>query len=263
MSACGTALVTGASSGIGAVYADGLAARDYDLILVARDTERLEATAARLRETSNSIVAVLTADLTVTEQLQHVLDRLKQDASITMLVNNAGMSLNGGWLVADDTQIATMIRLNTIAPTLLAKAAANAFLARNAGAIVNIASVLAVAPERFDGAYSGTKAHLINLTLALIARFAGSAVRVQAVLPGATRTEIFERSGKSLADYPAEWLMEPIDLFEAAMLGFERGETITIPSLPDMAQWEAMDAARWAMIPNIQNGQVAARYRSA
>lgn len=256
----GTALVTGASSGIGAVYCERLAARGHDLIMVARHGARMEAAAARLRVTGRN-VEVLVADLTDRAQCGQVSERLAEDAAITMLVNNAGMSLRGGWLETTEAEIEQLLTLNALAPTLLARAAARNFEARGRGAIVNIASVLALALESSDGAYSGTKAYLLNLTHALAERFAGTNIRVQAVLPCATRTEIFARSGKNLNDYPAEWVMEPEDLVDAALAGLDRGETVTIPSLADEALWSGALAARRALLPYLQNRHVAERYR--
>ncbi|RYE02930.1 MAG: SDR family oxidoreductase [Sphingomonadales bacterium] len=258
--AMGTALVTGASSGIGAVYADRLAHRGYDLVLVARDAGRLDALAQKLEAESGRRVEPMPADLTDRAQLARIEDRLAGDPAITLLVNNAGMSLSGTWLTVEPEAVERLIALNTIAPTMLARAAANAFCGRGGGAIVNVASVLALAPELFDGAYAGTKAHLLNLSLSIASKLADQGVYCQAVLPGTTRTEIFERSGKDLTSMPAEWVMEADDLVDAALIGFDRRETVTIPSLPDEAQWTAMLDARLAMVPNLQNRRVGARY---
>jgi len=260
-SALGTALVTGASSGIGTIYADRLARRGYALILVARDAARLAGVADRLAAASGCRAEAMPADLTDPAQLLQVEARLTEDPSITLLVNNAGMSLNGTWLTADRAQVTQLMALNMIAPTMLARAAANAFIARGTGAIVNVGSVLALAPEQFDGAYSGTKAHLLNLSLSMASKLAEHGVYCQAVLPGTTRTEIFERSGKDLAALPPEWVMEAGDLVDAALLGFDRRETVTIPSLADERQWAALMEARLAMAPHLQNREVAARYR--
>jgi short-subunit dehydrogenase len=257
----GTALVTGASSGIGAVYADRLARRGHDLILVARDAVRLAAIADRLHEETGRSVEPLPADLTVRAQLGTVEQRLTSDPSISVLVNNAGISLTGTWLTVESGEIERLIALNTIAPTLLAKAAATAFASRSRGAIIHVGSVLALAPELFDGAYAGTKAHLLNLGLSMASKLAEQGVYTQVVLPGTTRTEIFERSGKDLSALPPEWVMEPEDLVDAALIGFDRRETVTIPSLADDGQWEAMLRARMAMVPNLQNREVGARYR--
>src|ERR1700677_1692844 len=143
----GTALVTGASSGIGAVYADRLAHRGHDLVLVARDAAKLEALAAKLRASTGRAVEGLPADLTLRADLAKVETRLESDAAIVMLVNNAGVSLKGGLLESRADALENLIALNITAPTLLAAAAAKAFVPRKVGAIINISSVLALAPE--------------------------------------------------------------------------------------------------------------------
>ena len=190
MSDLGTALVTGASTGIGAIYADRLARRSYDLILVARDAARLEALATRLRTETGCKVDVLVADLIDRGGVAAVETRLAADATITMLVNNAGMSLTGTLLDSSVDSVERLIALNITAVTLLAGAAGRAFAGRGKGAIVNLASVLALAPERFDGVYSGSKAFVLNLSQSLAPILEPKGVRVQAVLPGATRTEM-------------------------------------------------------------------------
>ena len=145
----------------------------------------------------------------------------------------------------------------------LAVAAAAGFAARGRGTIVNIASVLALAPERFNGAYSGTKAFVLNLSQALGAELAGRGVRVQAVLPGATRTELWGKAGTDIASLPPEMLMEAGEMVDAALAGLDLGEPVTIPSLPDTADWEAFQAARFALGPNLSRDRAAARYRAA
>ena len=257
----GTALITGASTGIGAVYADRLAHRGHDLILVARDTARLEALAEKLRGETSRIVEVLAADLTSATDLAKISRRLADDASISMLVNNAGMSLDGGLLDNGPDKLEQIIALNITAPTLLASAAGKAFVAREAGTIINIASVLAFAPEMFDGVYSGTKAYLLNLSLSLSQQGAEHGVHVQAVLPGATRTEIWARSGKDIDAFPAEMVMDAGDLVDAALIGLDKGETVTIPPLVDEGQYIAYTEARLAMGPNLSKRDVAPRYR--
>lgn len=259
----GTALITGASTGLGAVYADRLARRGYDLILVARDAGRMESLAAKLAESTGRAVDVLRADLTDRADVAKVESRLATDGAITLLVNNAGMSLNGGLLDSDITQVERLIALNITAPTLLAAAAGKAFAQGKRGGIINIASVLALLPEQFDGVYSGSKAYILNLSKSLAATLEPQGVRVQAVLPGATRTEIWERSGKDVDSFPVEWVMEAGDLVDAALLGFDRGETVTIPPLADEAQWETYEAARLAMNGKLSNRDVAPRYHAA
>jgi short-subunit dehydrogenase len=257
----GAALVTGASSGIGAVYADRLARRGYDLILVARDGPRMEATAARLRAETGRAIEVLPADLTDPVALAKVEARLTSDQAITLLVNNAGISLHGGLLESGAAELSNLIAINITAPTVLAAAAAKAFVTRKAGGIINIASVLALAPEVLEGAYSGSKAYLLNLSLKLAQDVKSAGVQVQAVLPGATRTEIWQRSGKDVDAMPPEVVMDAGDLVDAALAGFDRGEAVTIPPLADEGLWTAYNDARLALAPNLSRREVAARYR--
>ncbi|WHU02869.1 MULTISPECIES: SDR family NAD(P)-dependent oxidoreductase [unclassified Sphingomonas] len=260
-STLGTALITGASTGIGAVYADRLAKRGHDLILVARDTARMQALAERLTAETGHTVEVFPADLTDGDDLDRVAKRLATDEAITLLVNNAGMSLNGGLLDNEGPAIERLIALNITAPALLASAAGKAFKARGRGAIINIASVLAFVPEMYDGTYSGSKAFLLNLSLSLAGQLEPLGVRVQAVLPGATRTEIWERSGKDVDSFPADFVMGVDDLVNAALLGFDRGETVTIPPLADEGLYTAYTEARLAMGPHLSKRDVAPRYR--
>lgn len=255
----GTALITGASGGIGAVYADRFAHRGYDLVLVARDIARMEALAERLRAETQVDIEILPADLTRDEDVARVEQRLAA-ADVTVLVNNAGRSLTGSLLDNGAAELKSIVTLNVTAPTRLAAAAAQAFAARGTGAIVNIASVLALAPEMFDGIYSGTKAFLLNLSQAMAAQLTDKGVYTQAVLPGATRTEIWAKGGKDVDAFPPDFVMEVDDLVDAALVGFDRREPVTIPPLPDDAQWTAMQAARLAMGPNLSKSRAALRY---
>jgi short-subunit dehydrogenase len=256
----GTAVITGASTGIGAVYADRLARRGHDLVLVARDAAKLEALAERLRGETGVAIEVLPADLTADADVAKVEHRLAA-RDVGLLVNNAGMSLTGSVLENGASELTRIIALNVTAPTRLAAAAAKAFVAKGSGTIVNIASVLALAPEMFDGVYSGTKAFLLNLSQAMAAQLADKGVHVQAVLPGATRTEIWEKAGTDVDSFPEGFVMEVDDLVDAALVGLDLGEAVTIPPLPDHAQFEAMQAARQAMAPNLSRSAVADRYR--
>ncbi len=256
----GTALITGASTGIGAVYADRLARRGYDLVLVARDEARLSALAERLHSETGRKVEWLKADLTVKADLAQVEQRLRDDKSLTLLVNNAGMSVSGTLVEGDIDRFQTMLELNVIAPTRLAAAAARNFVTRKTGAIVNIASVLALAPELFNGSYSGTKAYVLNLSISLQKELEAAGVRVQAVLPGATRTEIWARAGVDVGGFPPEMVMEVDDMVDAALAGFDQGELVTIPSLPNQADFERYTAARLALGPNLSRNAPAERY---
>jgi short-subunit dehydrogenase len=256
----GVALVTGASAGIGAVYADRLARRGYDVILVARDVARMMALGERLRKETGVAVEVIPADLTLDSDVAKIEQRLAAD-DVTLLVNNAGMSLQGGILENGAPELSRIIALNVTAPTRLASAAAKAFVAKGAGAIINLSSVLALAPEMFEGVYSGTKAYLLNLSQAMAAHLNDKGVHVQVVLPGATRTELWEKAGRDVNTFPEGFLMEVGDLVDAALVGFDRRETITIPPLTDESQFTAMQQARLAMAPNLSKSEVAPRYR--
>ncbi|MGE8154681.1 SDR family NAD(P)-dependent oxidoreductase [Pseudomonas vancouverensis] len=257
----GTALVTGASSGIGAIYAERLAARGFDLLLVARDLGRLETAASKLRAEHGVQVEVLKADLTRKEDVLKIEQRLRSDASISLLLNNAGVAAEGQLAKADTEQLERMIQLNITAVTRLASAAAGNFAKAGRGTIINIASVVALFPERFNATYSASKAYVLSLTQSLNAELDGSGVQVQAVLPGVTRTEIWERSGIDASHIPAEMVMEAGEMVDAALSGLDQGELVTIPSLPDAGEWKAFVAARHVMAPNLSRSTAAARYK--
>lgn len=254
----GTALITGASSGIGAVYADRLARRGHDLILVARDRSRLEAVAQRLREQTGVRVETVIADLGQRADLAAVETQLRGDERIGILVNNAGVAVTGAMIVADPDRLEAMLQLNSIVPTRLALAAAEGFIAQQSGTIINIASVTALLPERFNGVYSGSKAYLVNFSQALQEELRPHGVRVQAVLPGATRTAIW---GAAVDHLPKAMLMEVDEMVDAALAGLDQGELISIPSLPDPADWQAYTAARLHMAPRLSLSQAAPRYK--
>jgi short-subunit dehydrogenase len=255
-----TALVTGASSGIGAVYARRLAARGHDLVLVARATDRLNTLAAELRNAHGIAVEVITADLVDGSQLERVLRRLRSDPPIDILVNNAGAALIGDFATADPAKMDELLRLNVVAPTLLASAVVGRMVERGSGAIINIASVLALLPEYSRGIYSATKSYLMTLSQGLAAEVTSKGVYVQAVLPAATRTEIYERAGGDTSKVPN--VMEVEDLVDAALIGFDRKELVTIPPVPDVAAWEAFEKARGVLAAGFGNAKPAARYRA-
>lgn len=257
----GTALVTGASSGIGAVYAQRLASRGFDLLLVARDQQRLEEAASKLRDAHGVQVEVLKADLTQKDDVLKLEQRLRSDSSISLLLNNAGVAADGLLANADTDQLERMIQLNVTAVTRLASAAAASFAKAGRGTIINIASVVALFPERFNATYSASKAYVLSLTQSLNAELEGTGVKVQAVLPGVTRTEIWERSGIDASQIPAEMVMEATEMVDAALSGLDQGELVTIPSLPDASDWEAFVVARHVMAPNLSKSQAAARYK--
>lgn len=259
----GTALITGASSGIGAVYADRLARAGYDLILVARRADRLRSLAQSLTTRTGRSVEVVAADLTDPSDLARVEDVLRRDASITMLVNNAGVGATAPLLQSGVAEMDRMITLNVNVLTRLAYAAAPAFVARGAGVIVNIASIVAIAPELLNGVYGGSKAFVLAFSQSLQHELADKGVRVQAVLPGATATDFWDVAGMPVQHLPQEIVMSVDDLVDAALAGLEQGETVTIPALADLAQWDAFERARKAMAPQLSRSRPADRYLAA
>ncbi|ADG11830.1 SDR family oxidoreductase [Caulobacter segnis] len=258
----GAALITGASTGIGATYADRLAKRGQDLILVARDEARLNALAERLRAETGVKVEVIKADLTNKADLLKLEERLASDPAISTLINNAGVAGAGDFVGSDPDAFEKMIQLNVTAVTRLAAAAARNFVPRNAGTIINLASVVGLMPELNMPVDGATKAFVTYLTQGLRVQFADSAVRLQAVLPGATRTEIWERSGSDVDALDPNMVMGVDDMVNAALAGFDQGELVTIPSLPDAADWNNALAAKAKLYPNLSRSQPADRFKA-
>jgi short-subunit dehydrogenase len=256
----GTALITGASSGIGAVYADRLARRGYDLILVARNANRLATLARRLESETGRAVVTIAADLNDKADLARIEATLRTNAGITLLVNNAGVGATAPLLDSDVEKMDAMIRLNVGALTRLTYAAVPGFVARGGGTIINIASIVAIAPEALNGVYGGSKAFVLALSQSLDHELAGKGVRVQAVLPGATATEFWDIAGRPVSNLPAEIVMSAEDMVDAALAGLDQGEVITIPALPDKAEWDRHNAARRAMSTRLSSAVPAARY---
>jgi short-subunit dehydrogenase len=255
------ALITGASTGIGKVYAQKLAKRGYDLVLVARDRARLEQLAADLRK-DDAASEVMPADLTQSGDVARVEQKLESDAAISFFLNNAGIATVEPQLKTSVETIEKLISLNVTAATRLALAAGRAFVAKKSGTIVNMASAVAINPERFNAVYSGSKAYLLALSQALTKELTENGVTIQTVCPGAVRTEIWERAGVDLdARIPAERIMDAEELVDAALKGLEMGERITIPSLPEAKDWADADAARLKLGPNLSHHHAAARYR--
>lgn len=256
----GTALITGASSGIGAIYADRLAHRGYDLILVARNRDRLTQRAQRLTDATGRTVQVFPANLNNKAELARVEDLLRKDQSITTLVNNAGVGAHAPLLDSDIDKMDEMISLNISALTRLTYAAAPGFVARGGGTIINIASIVAITPELLNGVYGGSKAFVLAFSQSLNHELADKGVRVQAVLPGATATEFWDVAGLPIEHLPPQIVMRAEDMVDASLAGLDQGELITIPALPDQGDWAAFEGARQKLAPNLSRTQPAMRY---
>jgi uncharacterized protein len=256
-----TVLITGASSGIGATYAERLARRGHDLVLVARDKARLDTLAARLRQKDRVSVDILQADLTHSNDLAAVETRLRDDAKIGILINNAGTALSGTFIEQTPDGIDRLIALNTTALARLANAIAPRLAQAREGAIVNIGSVVGLAPEFGMSLYGATKAFVLFLSQALSLELSPKGVYVQAVLPAATRTDIWERAGVDVNTLPE--VMEVSELVDAALIGFDRRELVTIPPLQDAARWDTLENARQGLLADLRQAHAAARYRAA
>lgn len=256
----GTALITGASRGIGAIYADRLARRGYDLILVARDGSRLAALAANLAQETGRSIATLRANLGDKADLAKVEQRLRNDAAITMLVNNAGVASVAPLLQEDIGRMEQMIELNVTALTRLTYAAAPRFVERGRGTVINIASIVGITPERLNGVYGASKAYVIALTQSLQHELADKGVRVQAVLPGATATDLWETAGLHYRNLPSSLVMSAEKMVDAALAGLDQGEIITLPGLHDFSEWERFEGARQALSTRMSASAPAPRY---
>ena len=257
------ALITGASTGIGAVYADRLAKRGYDLVLVARNQERLSVVAKRLEAEAGVSVETLVANLNDKDDLARVEMRLRTDATIDTLVNNAGVGSVAPLLKADVDKMEDMITLNVIALTRLNYAAAPAFVERGAGTLINISSVVGISPETLNGVYGATKAYVLALSHSLQHELADKGVRVQAVLPGATATEFWDVAGFPHANMPKSIVMAAEDMVDAALAGLDAGELVTIPGLHDGDGWTSFEKSRRALSKQFGNATPAPRYTAA
>lgn len=254
-------LITGASSGIGATYADRFAKRGHDLVIVARDKARLHALAKRLRSDTGVAIDVVQADLAEEGDLAVVEARLRDDARIGVLVNNAGLSVAGRFEKQAASDIARLLAVNTTAVLRLAHAVSPRFVETDQGAIINVGSVVSLVPEFGQTVYGATKAFVLYLSQGLAFELGQRGVYVQAVLPAATGTEIWSRAGADPSQLPP--MMEVGEMVDAALVGFDRREGVTIPPLHDGSQWDAFQAARQDMLPGFGQTTAAPRYRTA
>ncbi|HMG49602.1 MAG TPA: SDR family NAD(P)-dependent oxidoreductase [Inquilinus sp.] len=255
----GLAVITGASSGIGAVYADRLAAQGYQLLLIARRADRLETIAADLKGKHGASVTTLVADLELSEDLARLASRIG-DEDVTMLVNNAGAGGLGPTAKAGAEQLERTISLNITAVTRLSHAALARFRDRGTGTLVNIGSNMAHEPAGGGAVYSGSKAYVLNFTRSLQIEYANSGIRIQVVMPGPVHTEFFSSQGVSEAVFPASAYLTAEQLVDAALAGLAAGEAVTIPSMVEIEPWTTLEAARVAFYGATLSGQVGQRY---
>jgi uncharacterized protein len=257
------AVITGASSGIGAVYADRLAGRGYELILVARRADRLEALSAKISKAHGTKIEVIVADLEKEADISRVEKAIAANPEIHMLVNNAGISRLRPLAQANLEDSLSQITLNITALTRLTHAILPTLVARNDGVIINIASVLALRSLPISAVYSGTKGYVLNFSRGLQEELAETDVKVQVVLPASTATEIWSEKSLPLSALAPETVMTAENMVDAALAGFDNGEAVTLPSVADAGLWEKYDAAQSALFAATQIGKPAPRYRVA
>jgi len=253
-------LITGASTGIGAVYAERFARRGHDLVLVARDKTKLDLLAERLRQENAISVDVLPADLTQSSDLATVEARLRDDLRIGVLINNAGIAQSGSFVEQTPGSIERLIALNITALTRLASAVPPRFVQAGEGSIVNISSIVGLAPEFAMSVYGATKAFVLFLSQGMSLELSPKGIYVQAVLPAGTYTEIWERAGIDISN--SSKMMEVGELVDAALVGFDRRELVTIPPLHNAARWDTLDTARQALLSDIKQAEAAERYKN-
>lgn len=253
-------LITGASTGIGAVYAERFARRGHDLVLVARDKAKLDILAERLQQENDISVDVLPADLTRASDLAVVEARLREDTQIGILINNAGIAQSGSFTEQTPESIESLIALNVTALTRLASAVAPRFVKAGEGSIVNISSIVGLAPEFAMTVYGATKAFVLFLSQGMNAELSSKGIYIQAVLPAGTYTEIWDRAGIDISN--SAKFMEVGELVDAALVGFDRRELVTIPPLQKAECWDTLDTSRQTLLSDIKQDEVAERYKA-
>lgn len=259
MSSSKTALITGASSGIGAVYARRLADRGYDLVLVARRADRLDTLAAELKKANGIAVETISADLTADADIARI-EQVLGGQTIDMLVNNAGMGPIAPTAAMSDPDALATLTLNVTALMRLTRAALPGMRARKAGTVVNVGSVMAFHALPVSSLYSATKAFVLTFSRGIAQEVKDDNVLVQAVLPAGTITDFYDTAGVSIENFDKSVFMTAEQLVDAALAGMDRGEEVTLPSVHDVALWERYDTARVQLFGGTQNGAPAERY---
>jgi short-subunit dehydrogenase len=255
------ALVTGASSGIGQAFAERLANEGFDVVVVGRRRDRLAELADRLR-TTGAAIDILPADLADPADLRTVEARLREDEALRLLVNNAGFGNYGPFVDADPDVAERQIDVHVTALVRLTRAALPGMVARHAGAVINVSSMLAFAgtPVGFRpkcATYAASKAYINMFTRILAQELVGTGVKVQALCPGVVRTEFHDALGGRPASVP---VMEPAELVRASLAGLDLDEVICAPGLADASTIARLDEAEAAVFGPGRAATVAARY---
>jgi short-subunit dehydrogenase len=262
------ALITGASSGIGTSFAERLAHDGYDVIIVARRRERLEALAQRLQKEYQVNAEVLVADLSKPAQLRTVEKRIAEVTTLDMLVNNAGFGGYMPFVELDPDRAEELINLQVLAVARLTRAALPGMLARGHGSIINVSSRLgfsgsmgsAQMPKR--ATYAGTKAFINTFSQLVQSEIEGTGVQVQALCPGLVATEFHDIQGSDTSRFPAGMVMKPEEVVTASLAGLKLGEVICVPALEDINLLSNIQESEKKFFETSRMGSVAARYKS-
>lgn len=260
------AVVTGASSGIGAAFAERLASDHYNLTVVARRRERLAALAQRLREKEHVDVQVVVVDLTKPADLHALEERLAGDEELALLVNNAGFNTSVPFVTLDPDRAEEMINVQVLAVTRLTRAALPGMIARGHGAIINVSSRLAFTasmpspPLNKRAVYAATKAYVNTFTEILHDELKGTGVQVQALCPGIVWTEFYERQGMKPGMFPPAMLQKPEDVVQASLAALKRDEVICVPALDDPELVKQIDESDRRVWDHSTSGAIAKRY---
>lgn len=252
-------MITGGSTGIGYAFAERFARQGHRLVLVARDEVRLRKASGRLAQVATAPVDCLAADLTVAADRDRVAARLE---GVDLLVNNAGLAARGAIAQLDVRSFEEMMALNTVALAHLASRALACMMATGSGTIINVASGTAFMQMPGNAGYGASKSFVVAFTRHMQAEAAGSGVFVQLLIPGVIDTPFHERAGTSVDRFPQGIVMTPDDLVNASLRGIELGETVCIPSMTEVANWEAFVAAESKVGANVSRMRPATRYSS-
>lgn len=258
----GLAMVTGASSGIGGAYAERLAREGWDLVVVARRRDRLDDLAGRLMSEHGVVVQVVAADLANVQQLTG-LSATAAEMGLELLVNNAALAHYGPFVELAPDNAQALVELNVLAPVLLTAAVIPGMVDRGAGAVVNVASLLAFSgaweaphlPQR--AVYASSKAFLVTFTQVLANELRATGVRVQVVCPGVVRSEFHSRQGIDMSTVPR---MEADDVVEASLRDLEQGTIVSIPGATDETAFQAIVAAQAGLADMTRTIELPDRY---
>jgi hypothetical protein len=256
-----TALITGASSGIGRLYAIKLAERGHDLVLVARREDRLRALADELAAAHSVRAEVLPADLESDEGIARVEQRIVEGEALDLVVNNAGYATRAPVANLDGPAFERMLQVNVVALVRLSSAAMKRMAGQGSGAIVNVASGSVFAKIPGNAGYGASKAFVISFTRHMQAEAESAGVFVQLLIPGIIATDFHEVAGADVSRFPPHMVMDSEQFVAGAVRGLELREPVCIPAMPDLAEWEAYAAAEGRLLPNVSRDRIADRYR--